>query len=106
MKNEKGLFIKDPDKWRIPRKLKKQIPKDTYYCYTPTSGMQHFKDGSYGYTIKTCGLYTWRKYKDMKPAPSWIDNEFLEEFGEREKGWCKLIQCEIDDQCKSCGLKY
>lgn len=37
MKNEKGLFIKSPNYWRIPRKLKKQIPKDTPYCYAPTS---------------------------------------------------------------------
>jgi len=53
MKNEKGLFIKNPNKFKVPRKIKKQIPKDTFYCYTPTSSMKYFKDGTYGYSIKT-----------------------------------------------------
>ncbi len=105
MKNDKGLFIKDPDFWRIPRKLKKQIPKDTFYCYTPTSGFQSFKDGSYGFTTKLCPFYTWKKYNEMIPKPNWCDQEFLDEFGNSEHGWCKLVKCEIEDQCKSCSLK-
>ena len=44
-KNEKGLFVKNPHFWRIPRKKKKQIPKDTFYCYTPTSKPGIMKDG-------------------------------------------------------------
>lgn len=106
MKNEKGLFIKDPDKWRIPRKLKKQIPKDTHYCYTPTSGMQHFKDGSYGYTIDRCTFWDYIKIKNMEPLPDYLDEEYVKKYGEEKGGWCKLVKCMIDDQCKSCGLKY
>jgi len=105
MKNDKGLFIKDPDKFRVPRKLKKQIPKDTFYCYKPTSDFHYLKSGNYGFTVKTCPFYTWKAFKDMKPLPSWIDDDYLEEFGDVENGWCKLVKCEIEDQCKSCGLK-
>jgi hypothetical protein len=106
MKNEKGKFVKDPNKSRIPRKLKKQIPKDTVYCYTPTSGMKYFKNGTYGYSIKVCPFSTYIKYEDMNPKPNWIDQEFLDEFGKNETNWCKLVKYKIDDQCKSCGLKY
>ena len=49
MKNNKGLFIKDPNKSRIPRKLKKQIPKDTVYCYTPLSEPRIMEDGVWGF---------------------------------------------------------
>lgn len=105
MKNSKGLFIKNPNFWRVPRKMKKKIPKDTFYCYTPTSGMKHFKDGNYGYSIKTCTFLDYIKYKDM-PKKSWMDEEFLEDYSEDTTTWCKLVKCEIDDQCKSCGLKY
>lgn len=93
-------------KTRIPRKLKKQIPKDTVYCYTTISDWKVFKDGTSGYEVKLCPFYTWKKYKDMNPMPEWVDKEFLDEFGEVEHGWCKLVKCEIEDQCKSCGLKY
>ena len=70
---------------RVPRKLKKQIPNGMY-CYTSTSGFKILKSGNYGYTIKPCLFYS-------------IKNEGI--FG----GWCKLINGEIMDQCKSCGLK-
>lgn len=106
MKNEKGLFVKNPNFWRVPRKKKKQIPKDTFYCYTPTSGMQRFKNGTYGYTIKICPFLTYRKYTDMVPLPGWIDESFLEEYSDEVDSWCKLIKGIIDDQCKLCGLKY
>lgn len=106
MKNDRGLFVKNPNFFRIPRKKKKQIPKDTFYCYTPTSGMKFLKGGEYGYTIKLCPYFDYRKYKDMKPTPYWIDEEFLEKHGEEKEGWCKLVKCEIEDQCKSCSLKY
>lgn len=106
MKNSKGLFIKNPNFWRVPRKLKKQIPKDTHYCYTPTSDWKTFKDGKQGYSIKLCPFYTYIKIKDMKPIPDWMDHEYLNEFGEQEDSWCKLIKYGIEDQCKNCGLKY
>ena len=40
---------------RIPRKKKKQIPKDTPYCYTPTSDMIYPKDDLPYYKIKRLG---------------------------------------------------
>ena len=106
MKNDKGLFIKNPERWRIPRKLKKQIPKDTHYCYTPTSGWKTFKDGKSGYSIKPCPFYDYIPLKDMKPTPEWMDEESIIKFGDEKEGWCKLIKYQIEDQCKSCGLKY
>ena len=63
-------------------------------------------DGRYGYTIKTCPFYSWRKIKDLKPLPWYLNSNDLGEFGEDTVGWCKLIKGEIDDQCKNCGLKY
>lgn len=70
---------------RIPRKLKKKIPKDTFYCYTPTSGIIYPKDGGLSYyTTKPCPFY---KHKDSL-------------FGE-----CKLLKCEVLDQCKECGAR-
>jgi hypothetical protein len=104
MKNDKGLFIKDPNFWRVPRKLKKQIPKNTPYCYTPTSTPGIMKDGRWGYTIKPCPLYTWKKYKDMIPTPKWMDKEDMKKYGEDSAGYCKLVKGEIDDQCKNCGI--
>jgi len=66
--------------------------------------MKYFKDGSYGYSIKLCPFYTWKKLNDIKP--DYLDEEDLKKCGEEEVGYCKLIKYEIDDQCKSCGLKY
>jgi hypothetical protein len=96
MKNEKGLFIKDPNFWRVPRKLKKKIPKDTFYCYTPTSKPGIMKDGKWGYSIKLCPFYTWKKLNDIKP--DYLNEDDLKKFGEDEVGYCKLIKYEIDDQ--------
>ena len=104
MRNNKGLFIKNPNFWRIPRKLKKQIPNNTFYCYTPTSDWKIFKDGKQGYSIKLCPFYDWKKLNDIKP--DYLDKDDLIKYGEEVVGFCKLIKCEIDDQCKSCGLKY
>lgn len=104
MKNSKGLFVKNPNFWRVPRKLKKKIPKDTHYCYIPTSGFKYFEDGSYGFETKVCDFYYWRKIKDLKPP--YLDEQDLEEYGEETVGYCKLIKCEIEDQCKSCGQRY
>lgn len=106
MKNEKGLFIKNPNFWRVPRKLKKQIPSNTHYCYIPTSKPGIMDCGRWGYTIKVCPFYAWIKYKDMKPIPDWMDSEDIQKYGEEKVGWCKLVKCEVMDHCKSCGLKY
>lgn len=104
MKNDKGLFVKDPEKWRVPRKLKNKIPKDTHYCYTPTSKHGIMEDGKWGYTIKLCGFYVYRKIKDLKP--DYLDEEDLIKYGEEEVGCCSLLKCEIDDCCKNCGIRY
>lgn len=63
---------------RIPRKLKKKIPKDTPYCYEPDCE-KNKKETGFTYWIKPCVFYS--------------------------KGYCKLIKCEIMDQVKSCGIK-
>lgn len=83
---------------RIPRKLKKKIPRG-FYCYT---GMK--MDWNTGiYHIKPCPFYARIKIKDMKPQPTWVDDEYIAKYGEEKDGWCKLIKCEIEDQCKFCG---
>jgi len=72
---------------RIPRKKKKKIPKGLY-CYTFVKTLSN-EDGSYrGYKIKPCPFYD-------KP----IDRGGV--FGR-----CKLLKCEVMDQCKECGLNY
>ena len=93
---------------RIPRKKKKLIPKDTPYCYTPTSGFKDLGDGRYGFTTKVCPFYSYIKIKDipLKNRPKWMDDEYVAEFGEKEEAWCRLVKFEIDDQCKSCGERY
>lgn len=83
-------------KYRIPRKLKKKIPSDTPYCYKILS---HFEGG---YNIKTCEFY------DYIPAidkPIHYKNEVDIKYPNYKIGWCNLINCEIDDQCKSCDSK-
>ena len=99
-------------KSRVPRKIKKQIPTG-FYCYTPTSGFKKFKDGQFGYTIKLCPMFSYRKRKDIiDHLDPWVF-DYLEDEPEDTKeimdeyvGFCKFVKCEIDDQCKSCSLKY
>ena len=62
------------------------------------------KDGRWGYTIKTCPFYDWKKLKDIKP--DYLDEKGLIKYGEDSVGYCNLVKFEIDDQCKSCGSKY
>ncbi len=80
---------------KVPRKLKKKIPKGVY-CYSLINCTE-FKS-----TIKTCVFYDNIKIKD-KPIETQdeIDLEFPNEY----IGFCKLVKCEIDDQCKYCGIK-
>lgn len=105
MKNFKGLFIKR-EYSRIPRKLKKQIPKNTMYCYTPLTEPGIMEDGVWGYKIKQCPFSTYIKNKDMNPMPSYMDKKLLDEYGEEYTNWCKLVKYEIEDQYKSCGKRY
>lgn len=97
---------------RVPRKIKKQIPTGMY-CYTPTSGFGKMKDGKFGYSIKVCPMYKSKSRKDVIDyLDEWVfeyleeEPEEAEEFLNEHIGFCKLIKYEIDDQCKSCGLKY
>lgn len=69
-------------KFRIPRKKKKQIPKNIPYCYTPI-----------GYDKKT-GIY------HVKICPFWKDIPDDNIFGT-----CTLLNCEVEDQCKSCSIE-
>jgi hypothetical protein len=84
---------------RIPRKLKKKIPEGMY-CY---KGIRmDMKTGIYH--IKSCPMF---KYIQAKNKPIDKQDEIDREYPEEWIGWCKLLQCEIDDQCKSCGInKY
>ena len=67
---------------RLPRKIKKKIPKDSFYCYTPTSKMIYPENGLSYYSIKVCPFY---------------------KYGEYIFGYCNLIKCEVIDQVKECG---
>jgi hypothetical protein len=92
---------------RIPRKKKKSIPVGLY-CYEQTSGFKDLGEGKWGITIKECNFYSRIKVKDIteESRPHWMDQEYVDEFKDNTLGWCKLIKGSIDDQCKSCGLKY
>ena len=68
---------------KIPRKIKKQIPKNTPYCYVMTSGIIYPETGLSYYNIKTCPFY---------------------KFNKDEGGYCNLIKYEILDQIKYCGI--
>lgn len=70
-------------KQRIPRKLKKKIPKNTPYCYSFHNKLNR-KEKGFSYHIKPCVFY-----KHLTGI----------------EGYCTLIKCEIDDQVKSCGLR-
>jgi|TARA_R110000796_G_scaffold742_6_gene2783 hypothetical protein len=67
------------------KKIIEQIPKDTLYCYTPTSKPGMMDDGRWGYTIDSCPFY---------------------EHVDGLVGHCKLLKCEVMDQVKECGENY
>lgn len=69
---------------RLPRKLKKKVPKNTPYCYK----FKEFLEDGLGYKITPCPLFTYKLD---------LDGEYI--------GYCKYLKCEIDDQCKSCGIE-
>lgn len=85
-------------KFRIPRKLKKKIPSGPY-CYKslrvdPNTGTQY---------IKSCLFFNYIMCKDK---PEEKQDEIDKEFPNESVGWCKMLKCEIDDQCKSCGVNF
>jgi hypothetical protein len=69
---------------RIPRKLKKKIPKNTPYCYTPDHKKNAQQKELFPYWIKSCPFY---------------------QHQEDIEGWCRLVKGEVMDQCKSCKIK-
>jgi len=81
-------------KFRIPRKLKKKIPKGMY-CYEGTSYQNEV------YHVKNCEFYKNIKVKDK---PENQQDEIDKGYPNESVGWCKLLKCEIDDQCKNCGI--
>ena len=81
---------------RIPRKLKKKIPSSPPYCYKILS---HFEGG---YNVRTCEFY---EYIQLKDKPLHYKDDVDIQYPNSKTGWCNLIKCEIDDQCKSCGSR-
>jgi len=66
---------------RLPRKLKKKIPKDTFYCYEPDNKKNRTETG-FSFWIKPCKFYR--------------NEDGLE-------GYCNLLKCGVTDQVKECG---
>lgn len=91
---------------RIPRKLKKKIPQGVY-CYVFTGEVYQKWNKEHSiflpvYKTKPCYFYSNIKCSDK---PEQLQDEVDKEFPDEYIGWCKLNKHEIDDQCKSCGLK-
>ncbi len=82
-------------KFRLPRKIKKQIPKG-HYCY------KHIRFSGFVQLIKSCHFYGNILIKDK---PEHLKDEIDKEFPDEIIGWCKLFKCDVDDQCKSCSIK-
>ena len=90
-------------KYRVPRKIKKKIPKGVY-CYEYLEPILS-KEGNWkGYRTKPCPFSKWIPIKDS-PTASEYTKEELEDFGDETISYCKIAECEIDDQCKMCGIK-
>jgi hypothetical protein len=69
---------------RIPRRLKKKVPKNTPYCYVPDHKKNAQQKELFPYWIKSCPFY---------------------QHQEGIEGWCRLVKSEVMDQCKSCKIK-
>lgn len=82
-------------KFRIPRKSKKVIPKGMY-CYEPIVNKKgeiiffKNKEGLSYYKTKPC--------KFISDHPEYPDDNIT--------SYCKLLKCDVEDMCKSCGIKY
>lgn len=112
-KNKVLKFNKMENKFRIPRKLKKKIPKGPY-CY---KGIKF--DWSTGiYHIKPCVFYKSEKLETLivkyDKFKSTYDDSYFDDCNQQEKkeilneyvGYCKLFKSEIDDQCKNCSINW
>lgn len=82
---------------KLPRKIKKQVPKGMY-CYT---GLK-YDWKTHIYHIRPCPFYT---HIMLKEKPLAIQDEIDKKYPNEWTGWCKFLQYEIDDQCKSCRIK-
>lgn len=83
-------------KERLPRKVKKQIPKGRY-CYKHL----YIDKETYTQYIKSCLFF---KYIKCKDKPEELQDEIDKEYPEERIGWCGYLKYEIDDQCKSCRI--
>ena len=90
-------------KYRVPRKIKKQIPKGVY-CYEYIKPNLSEKGIWKGYETKPCPFGKYIKLKDSPDAKDYTKKE-LDDFGDELIDWCKIAECSIDDSCKSCGIK-
>ena len=83
-------------KWRIPRKIKKRIPKGRY-CYGFIGPI------SWNAKVWYCDYHVDIKIKDV-PNKEYV-KDLIEEYGEEKVEYCKILGCLIDDSCKGCGTK-
>lgn len=91
---------------KIPRKLKKLIPSGPY-CYKSIEAP--CKENGYVFKTKPCPFYSRIKMKDVpQDSEDIIMKEMRDEgeFPEEYIGWCKLVKYSVDDQCKSCRVKF
>lgn len=72
---------------RVPRKLKKKIPKG-WYCYTMTGKTSKTWNEEYQIWVPTYHTKTCIFYENV-------------DFGR-----CKLFNCDVLDQTKSCNIKF
>ncbi len=85
---------------RLPRKLKKKIPKGPY-CYELKSKdiMKDLLTKGF-YSTRICPFYANIKLKDK---PEELKDDIDLEYPEESVGWCKCLRSEIDDQVKNCS---
>ncbi len=83
---------------RIPRKIKKKIPKG-YYCYELLS----FDWTNADTKVRYCKFHTSIRIGD-KPKELNEDMDYTEEELNMYDEWCSLYQCDILDSCKSCSI--
>lgn len=93
---------------KLPRKLKKKIPKGLY-CYELNGKMfkrwnKEVNDFVTVYKAKSCPFSTQLQMKDLPDdIHKQLDknNEYPEEYVE----FCKLLKTDIMDSCKECEIK-
>ena len=76
--------------------MRDKIPNGPY-CYSSKSDKQYDVSSE----VIPCPFYSRIKCSDI---PTQLQDDMDKEFPNEYVGWCKFIQSEIDDQCKSCGI--